>query len=100
MPCDDCEFSYIGQNKRDLKTRILEHQRAVRNQQTKKSIFREHSLIHSYRIAWQEAQIFQTESDYSKQLFAESWFINKKSNVLNRNVGFTFSSTYAKLLNY
>ena len=26
-PCNDCEFSYIGQTKPDLKTRILEHQR-------------------------------------------------------------------------
>ena len=50
MPRNDCEFSYIGQTKRDLKTRILEHQRAVRNQQPEKSILREHSLIHNYRI--------------------------------------------------
>ena len=44
-------------------------------------------MIHDHRIAWQEAQILKTESDYSKRLFAESWFINKESNILNRNDG-------------
>ena len=33
------------------------------------------------------------ESDFSKQLFAESWFINKESNILNGNNGVTFPST-------
>ena len=75
IPCNDCEFSYIGQTKRDLKTRILEHQRAIRNQQPEKSALCEHSMIHDHRIAWQEARILKTESDYSKRLFAESWFI-------------------------
>ena len=100
IPCNDCEFSYIGQTKRDLKTRILEHQRAIRNQQPEKSALCEHSMIHDHRIAWQEAQILKTESDYSKRLFAESWFINKESNILNRNDGVAFPSTYTKLLNY
>ena len=45
-------------------------------------------------IAWQEAQILKTESDYSKRLFAESWFINKETNILNRNDGVAFPSTY------
>ena len=56
--------------------------------------------IHDHRIAWQETQILKTESDYSKWLFAESWFINKESNILNRNDGVAFPSTYTKLLNY
>ena len=100
IPCNDCEFSYIGQTKRDLKTRILEHQRAIRNQQPEMSALCEHSMIHDHRIAWQEAQILKTESDYSKRLFAESWFINKESNILNRNDGVALPSTYTKLLNY
>ena len=47
-------------------------------------------MIHDHRITWQEAEIL----NYSKRLFAESWFINKESNVLNRNNGVTFPSTY------
>ena len=77
----------------------MEHQRAIQNQQPEKSALCEHSMIHDHRIAWQEAQILKTELDYSKRLFAESWFINKESNILNRNVGVAFPSTYTKLLN-
>ena len=57
-------------------------------------------MFHNHRIAWQEAQIPKTESDYSKWLFTESWFINKESNVLNRNDGVAFPSAYTKLINY
>ena len=78
----------------------MEHQRAIRNQQLEKSALGEHSLIQDHRTAWQEAQILKTESDYFKRLFAESWFINKESNVLNRNDGVPFLSTYTKLLSY
>ena len=59
IPYNDCEFGYIGQTKRDLKTRILEHQRAIRNQQPEKSALCEHSMIHDHRIAWEEAQILK-----------------------------------------
>ena len=61
-PCNDCEFSYIGQTKQDLKTKILEHLRVIRNQQSEKSALCEHSMIHDHRIAWQKAQILTSES--------------------------------------
>ena len=78
----------------------MEHQTAIRNQQPEQSALCEHSMIEDHKIAWQEAHIFKTESHYSKRLFAESWFINKESNVSNRNGGAAFPSTYTKLLNY
>ena len=77
IPCNDCEFSCIGQTKQDLKTRILKQQKTIRNQQPEKSALCKHSMIHDHRIAWQEALILKTKTDYSKWLFAESWFINK-----------------------
>ena len=83
-----------------MKTRILEHQRAIRNQQPEKSALYEHSMIHDHIIAWQEAQILKIKSGCSKWLFAESWFINKESNGLNRNNGVVFPSTYTELFNY
>ena len=35
-PCFDCDFVYIGQTKRDLKSRLAEHKLAIRNQEPKK----------------------------------------------------------------
>ena len=32
VPCRDCSFVYIGQTKRDLKSRLDEHKRAIKNQ--------------------------------------------------------------------
>ena len=49
-------------------------------------------------IDWNEATILSTEKDYTKRLFAESWLINKSSNVINRNDGNTLPSVYKKLL--
>ena len=31
IPCADCEFVNVGQTKRDLKSRVAEHKRAVKN---------------------------------------------------------------------
>ena len=33
----DCKFVYVGQTKRDLKSRVAEHQRAVKNAEPEKS---------------------------------------------------------------
>ena len=39
VPCFDCDFVYIGQTKRDLKSRLAEHKLAIRNQEPEKSSF-------------------------------------------------------------
>ena len=38
IPCVDCEFAYVGQTKRDLKSRVAEHLRAVTNTEPEKSL--------------------------------------------------------------
>ena len=43
VPCFDCDFVYIGQTKRDLKSRLAEHKLAIRNQEPEKSALCEHS---------------------------------------------------------
>ena len=36
VPCHDCPFVYIGQTKRDLKSRLSEHKRAIKYQRPEK----------------------------------------------------------------
>ena len=98
VPCHDCPFVYIGQTKRDLKSRLLEHKRAIKYQRPEKSALCEHSITLDHIIDWNEATILSAEKDYTKRLFAESWLINKSSNVINRNDGNTLPSVYKKLL--
>ena len=78
----DCPFVYIGQTKRDLKSRLSKHKRAIKYQRPDKSALCEHFITLDYIIDWNEATILSTEKDHIKRLFAESWLINKSSNVL------------------
>lgn len=97
VPCRDCDFSYIGQTKRDLKSRISEHKRAIRSQEPEKSALCLHSISLDHVIAWSDVQILKVEPDFHKRLFAESWYINEKSPIMNRNDGLAFPSVYKKL---
>ena len=45
FPCRDCVFVHIGQTKRDLKSRLAEHQRSIKLKQPEKSALCEHSSI-------------------------------------------------------
>ena len=98
VTCHDCPFVYIGKAKRDLKSRLSEHERAIKYQRTEKSALCDHSIILDHKIDWNEATILSTEKVYTKRLFAESWLVNKSSNVINRNDGNTLPSVYKKLL--
>ena len=97
--CHDCPFVYICQSERDLKSRLSEHNRAIKYQQPEKSALCEHSINLDHIIEWNEATILSTEKDCTKRLFTEIWFINKNSNVINRNDGNTFSSVYKNYCN-
>ena len=98
VPCKDCSFIYLGQTKKGLKSRVSEHQRAIKFQRPEKSALCEHSISLNHTINWSEVEILKTETDYSKRLFAESWFINEKPEVVNRNDGQAFPLVYKKLL--
>ena len=81
-----------------LKSRVSEHQRAIKFQRPEKSAFCEHSISLNHTINWSDVEILKTETDYSKRLFAESWFINEKPEVMNRNDGHAFPLVNKKLL--
>ena len=99
VSCPNCAFVYIGQTKRDLKSRIKEHQRAIKFQRPEKSALCQHSMENDHLIDWSEVKILKVEHNYSKRLFTESLYINEKHEVLNRNVGLSFPAVFRKLLN-
>ena len=97
VPCLNCEFIYIGQTKRDLKTRLSEHKRAIKFQRPEKSALCQHTIVFDHKINWDQARILKLETDYFKRLTAESWFINVHSNVMNRSDGDYFPAVYRSL---
>ena len=100
VSCHYCPFVYIGQTKQDLKSQLSEHKRVIKYQRPEKSALCEHSITSDHTIDWNKASILSTEKDYTNHLFAESWLINKSSNVINRNDGNTlplFTKKYYNL---
>ena len=97
--CRDCSFVFIGQTKRDLKSRSDEHKRAIKNQGPDLSALSEHSIAMYHIISWTKAKILKLETDYRKLLSFESWHINAKPHVMNQNDGSSFPAVYFICLN-
>ena len=54
ITCADCEFVYVGQPKRGLKSRVAEHKRAVKNAEPEKSALCEHLMLFDHRFNWND----------------------------------------------
>ena len=87
IPCNDCDFVYIGQTKRNLNARSKEYQRAITQLQPENSALCEHAMENDHLIGWSKARILKVETNYFKRLTAESWFIHSHTKVLNRSDG-------------
>ena len=49
---------YVGQTKRDLKSRVAEHKRAVKNAEPEKSALCEHLMLFDHHINWERIHCF------------------------------------------
>ena len=49
VPCSDCNFVYIGQLKQNLRSRLVEHMFAIKNQELKKFVY-DQSTFHFYDV--------------------------------------------------
>ena len=76
IPCGDCEKVYLGQIKRQLCTRLKEHQRAVSNFNSLKSALAEHVCETRHKIAWEDSRIITTNNHYGQQPCLKAWHIN------------------------
>ena len=66
-------------------SRLKEHQRAIKQQKPENSALCEHVILFDHVIDWANSQILKTESNFSKRLTAESWFILSRPKVINRS---------------
>ena len=57
VPCQNCAFVYIRQIKRDLKSRIKEHQQAIKFPWPEKSALCQQSVENDHLINWSEVEI-------------------------------------------
>ena len=93
-----CDFVYIGQTNRDLKSRLAEHKLAIRNQEPEKSALCEHSIQFDHLIDWNNSKVLKTEAHHSKRLTSEAWFSNSHPHVMNRSDGDSLPQVYRRLI--
>ena len=98
VPCKDCDFVYVGQTKRDLNSRLKEHQRAIKQQKLENSALCDHVILFDHVIDWAKSRILKTESNFCKRLTAKSWFILFRPKVINRSNGESLPIVYRSLL--
>jgi len=81
--CNDCNASYVGQTKRQLKTRIKEHYNNIKLPSSKPSVITEHIIKCSHSFDWDNVEILDTESNYFKRSVSEMLHIKEQINGIN-----------------
>jgi len=83
ISCKDCDASYVGQTKRQLKTRIKEHSNNIKLDTSKHSVITEHILKFSHKFDWDNIKILDTESNYFKRSVSKMLYIKEQKNGIN-----------------
>jgi len=85
IQCRDCEATYVGQTKRQLKTRLKEHKNNIKLDQSKHSVISEHITKYNHSFDWENTKIIDYESRYYKIIISEMIHIKEQKVSLNLN---------------
>jgi len=83
IACNNCDATYVGQSKRQLKTRIKEHRANINLDPDKHSVVSNHVINHNHSFDWQHVTILDRESNYHKRLVSEMIHIKEQINSIN-----------------
>jgi len=98
--CGNCEASYVGQTKRQLKTRIKEHCNNIKLDKSKHSVITEHRIDFNHNFNWENIKILDTESNYNKRLISEMLHIKEQKKGINSQTDTEFlDESYYCILN-
>jgi len=64
ISCKNCDVTYVGQTKRQLKTRLKEHKNNIRLDHSKHSVVSEHIINFNHNFNWENVQILDHEHNY------------------------------------
>nr|XP_022911173.1 uncharacterized protein LOC111422201 [Onthophagus taurus] len=99
VPCNNCEKTYIGTTSQYFDARIKQHKRDCQSRDENKSALVHHHVLSGHHFNFENSQIVDKESIYSKRLFLEMFYINKEVNSLNfRTDTQNLSSIYSYLV--
>jgi len=67
ITCHDCNASYVGQTKKQLRTRIKEHVSDINKKNGSPSVISEHRLNFNHEFEWENIKIMDNEQSYKKK---------------------------------
>jgi len=82
--CLNCNSSYVGQTKRQFKTRLKEHISDINKKNGVLSVVSNHRIEHNHDMNWSEASVLDIERSYTKRIVSEMVHIKKQSYGLNK----------------
>ena len=95
----DCNATYVGQTKRQVKTKMHEHQSDI-NRNSTPSVISSHKIETNHEFDWGEVKILDKEQSYYKRLTSEMIYIKKQNHGLNKQSDTeSLSESYLPILN-
>ena len=86
MPCCNCQLTYIGETRRTMKKRMMEHKYAVKTGDPKNGIA-VHAQKSQHSIDWEGAKVQTTATGYWNRRTLEAIHIRKKGRSINLDCG-------------
>jgi len=84
ISCHDCDASYVGQTKRQLRMRIKEHVSDINKKSGSPSVISKHRRNFNHDFEWDNIKIIDNELSYQKRIIFEMVHIKKQQHGLNK----------------
>jgi len=81
--CKNCDATYVGKTKKQLKIRLKEHKNNIRPDHSKHSVVSEHIINFNHNFDWENVQIFDHEHNYHKRMISKMIHIKEQNKGLN-----------------
>lgn len=82
ISCCDCDATYVGQTKRQLRTRVEEHKNSVRRG-CANFVISDHCISFSHNFNWDGVEVCDIEHSYKNRLISEMISIKRLSHDIN-----------------
>jgi len=104
LTCKNCDASYVGQTKRKLSTKVVEHKNDINKKTKNHSVITEHRLELNHDFDWQKLIILDKKRFYYRRLTSEMINIKTQTNPINSQsdteMQFVYNDILNKLKNY
>ena len=92
VPCE-CGAAYIGETGRNLKLRLSEHKRSVKNKDPNNGLA-VHAKLTNHKIMWDNAEVLTNEPNWTKRKVKEALYIKRTDKTLNLDQGYQLDTVW------